>query len=67
MGDSIFNYYNAIFNPIDLIHKHSYIKKSTSHPDYVTNFLGIKIPPNVHPDLLTKMKGVVKPPPLPAN
>jgi len=65
--DSIFNYYNAIFNPIDLINKHSQYGQISPHPECVTNFLGIKIPIDVFPEILSGIKGTVEKPPIPAN
>ena len=37
------------------------------HPDYVTNFLGVKISPRYFPGILDGKAGTVEPIPIPAN
>jgi len=63
---SPFWHYQSSFDAIEVINR--YANKSVHpSPNYVTNFLGVKIRPNFFPSILTGLGGTVQPVPIPAN
>jgi FkbM family methyltransferase len=63
---SPFWHYHTSFDPVALIRGYSRRDLKPS-PDHLTNFLGVKVPPQVYPPILSSRVGTVEPPPLPAN
>jgi len=63
---SPFWHYHTSFDPIALIKKYAR-RDVRSSPSHVTNFLGVKVRPNVFPALLSGQVGTVERVPLPAN
>jgi FkbM family methyltransferase len=63
---SPFWHFASAFDAVGLIKKNARqgLAPSTSH---VTNFLGVKVRPEVFPNILPAMVGTVEPPPIPAN
>jgi hypothetical protein len=66
MPDSPFFHYNASFDAIDTIQRHARTDLRPD-PDYLTNFLGVKIAPRYFPGILDNREGTVEPIPIPAN
>jgi hypothetical protein len=66
MPDSPFFHYHASFDAIDTIQRHA-VKGLQPDPDYLTNFLGVKIAPRYFPGILDGREGTVEPIPIPAN
>lgn len=63
---SPFFHYNSSFDAIELMRRHA-LADVKPHPDYVTNFLGVKVSPKYFPGLLNGKEGSVEPIPIPAN
>ncbi len=63
---SPFFHYNSSFDAIEVIRRHA-VDGLEPHPDYVTNFLGVKISPRYFPGILDGKAGTVEPIPIPAN
>jgi hypothetical protein len=63
---SPFFYYNAMFDARATIARHSRTDL-VSHPDYLTNFLGVRIDPKFVPSILDGRAGEVEGIPIPAN
>ena len=63
---SPFFHYNAAFDALEVMHRHADAAAAPS-PEAATNFLGVRIPPEVFPSVLTKWVGGVEPIPIPAN
>ncbi len=63
---SPFWHYHSSFDAVGLIRRHAREALQAS-PLHVTNFLGVRIRPEVLPDLLSGQAGVVEPLPIPAN
>jgi len=61
-----FFYYNTIFDAIEIIRRHA-APNVTAHPSYVTNYLGVRVSPNVCPAMLQGHEGELEPPPIPGN
>ena len=59
-------HYDASFDPLELIRKFEN-KDRTSHPPYLTNFLGVRIDPDMFGGILAGAKGTVEPLPIPGN
>lgn len=66
MPGSPFFHYNASFDAIDVMRQHAACDVEP-HPDYVTNFLGVKVSPLYFPGILDGKAGTVEPIPIPAN
>jgi len=64
--NSPFFHYNSSFDAIEVIRRHAVVGVEP-HPDYVTNFLGVKISPHYFPGILDGKAGTVEPIPIPAN
>lgn len=65
-SSSPFLHYNAAFDPIAVMRRHAATGVLAS-PDYLTNFLGVRIDPRFFPDLLRGRAGEIEPIPIPAN
>ncbi|WAJ29953.1 class I SAM-dependent methyltransferase [Antarcticirhabdus aurantiaca] len=63
---SPFAHYDAAFDPLALIRKFEKTDRS-SHPTYLTNFLGVRVDPDMFGGILPDAHGVVEPLPIPAN
>jgi len=63
---SPFVHYNAAFDPLEAIHRHA-LPTPEPHPDYQTNFLGVRIDPKFVPHILAGRAGTVDHLPIPAN
>ncbi len=66
MPESPFYHYNASFDAIGTIQRHA-VPDLKPDPDYLTNFLGVKIATRYFPGILDGKEGVVEPIPIPAN
>ncbi|HEY4043670.1 MAG TPA: FkbM family methyltransferase [Rhodopila sp.] len=65
-SDSPFFHYNAAFDPQEVIRRHA-APHLQAVPEYLTNFLGVKIDPKFYPPLLEGRAGQVEGIPIPAN
>ncbi|MGI4744670.1 MAG: class I SAM-dependent methyltransferase [Janthinobacterium lividum] len=65
-ADSIFHHFNKSFDAIEVMERHA-LFEPVPHPDYVTNFLGVRIDPKFFPTILDGRAGTVEPIPIPAN
>ncbi len=63
---SPFYHYNSAFDAIDVMQRHA-VADLKPHPDYVTNFLGVKVSPRYFPGILDGRQGTVEAIPIPAN
>lgn len=63
---SPFFHYNAVFDPQAVMRRHR-APAIEPHPDYLTNFLGVRIDPKFFPELLAGKAGLVEEIPIPAN
>lgn len=61
-----FFHYNSSFDAIEVMRRHA-VPNLEPHPDYVTNFLGVKVAPRYFPGILDGKQGSVEPIPIPAN
>jgi FkbM family methyltransferase len=64
--DSRFWHYNASFDAVEVMKRHAAADLSP-HPDYLTNFLGVRIDPRFFPSILDGRAGQIEPIPVPAN
>jgi cyclopropane fatty-acyl-phospholipid synthase-like methyltransferase len=65
-GQSPFHHYNASFDALEVMRRHADPAVEPA-PDLATNFLGVRIPPEVFPQVLRQAAGHVEPIPIPAN
>lgn len=63
---SPFFHYNACFDPIEVMRRHS-APDLSAHPDYLTNYLGVRIDPKFLPEILQGRQGQLEGIPIPAN
>lgn len=63
---SVFFHYNCSFDAIGTMKAHAR-DDLHSHPSYVTNFLGVRVPPRFFPGILDGKAGTIEPIPIPAN
>lgn len=61
-----FHFYDATFDPKKVIRRHALPNVQPS-PDHLTNFMGVKVRPEVLPSYLEQHRGKVEGIPLPAN
>lgn len=66
MPCSPFFYYNASFDAQRIMHDYA-VQDLEPDPNYLTNFLGVKIAPKYFPGILDGKEGVIEPIPIPAN
>ena len=59
-------HYDASFDPLEMIRKFEN-EDRTSHPTYLTNFLGVRVDPDMFGGILAGTKGAVEPLPIPGN
>jgi hypothetical protein len=65
-ANSPFNHYNSQFDAIGTMQRHA-VANLTPTEGYLTNFLGVRIPPKVFPSILDDRAGLVEAIPIPAN
>jgi ubiquinone/menaquinone biosynthesis C-methylase UbiE len=65
-GQSRFHHYNASIDALEVMRRHADPAVRPS-PGFATNFLGVRIPPEVFPQVLQQAAGQVEPIPIPAN
>jgi hypothetical protein len=65
-SSSPFFHYNSRFDALATIERHAR-HDLQPHPDYLTNFLGVRIDPKFLPEILSGREGQVEPIPIPAN
>ena len=65
-ASSPFSHYNSQFDAIDTMQRHA-VANLTPTEGYLTNFLGVRIPPKVFPTILDDRAGQVEAIPIPAN
>lgn len=63
---SPFYHYTAAFDAQETIRRHM-VSGLVPHPGYLTNFLGVLVPPGFLPDVIRPRIGQVEEPPIPAN
>ncbi len=63
---SPFYHYNSCFDAIETMKRHA-VANLTATPNYLTNYLGVKIDPKFFPQILTDRAGTVEGIPIPAN
>ena len=63
---SIFEYFNSDIDIAGTIRHHT-AQNLAPHPDYLTNFLGVRIDPKFFPPMLDGHAGEIEPVPIPAN
>lgn len=63
---NILHHFSASFDVPHMLHKYE-DQGRTPHPDYVTNFLGVRIDVSPWPEFLETIKGTVESVPIPAN
>lgn len=66
MKGSVFFHYSASFDCEAVVAKYE-LTDRVAHPDYVTNFLGVRIDTSPWPEFLSTVKGQVESVPHPAN
>ena len=64
--DSPFMHYQATFDAQSLVRRHA-VPGLTGTPGYLTNFLGVKAPPEFLPEVIRQQLGQVEGVPIPAN
>jgi len=64
--NSPFFHYNSVFDAQELIRRHAAVGLQ-AEPDYVVNFLGVKINPRYLPQILSERAGTLDEVPIPAN
>lgn len=61
-----FFYYNTVLDVVDIIYRNT-APDVIPDPSYLTNYLGVRVDPNVCPSMLQGRGGEVEPPPVPGN
>lgn len=66
MNPAAFEHYHSCFDAVEVIQKHA-VDGLRPIPEFLTNFLGVKIDPMFLPELLRGREGQIEPLPIPAN
>jgi len=66
MSQSPFYHYHSIFDPVGLVRKYA-VGALGTHPEYLTNFMGVRVDPRYLPQVLSKRAGELEGLPIPAN
>lgn len=63
---SVFTHYHSVFDGVEIINRHTLLNVE-AHPDFYTNFMGVRVHPTYFPSFLNGRQGTIEPPPIPAN
>lgn len=66
MNPAAFEHYHSCFDAVEVIQKHA-VDGLRPTPEFLTNFLGVKIDPMFLPEVLRGREGQIEPLPIPAN